>query len=291
MHDGTLKSLLNKTKELEKKYEWLQAAESYKKASGLIVDEKDVLKAADLIERIGFCFYKASLQAESNVEFRRILKSSILAYKKESKLLEGVENEEGRVKRIHTDALTSYARSWYETEPETIRKLLDKWWTLEKQVLEAYERSGDLHSVGRTCNDLIEYSTFDRYWLASNFLEQKEIQKESLILAERAIKIFSSLDDKYELSRAYLSICWYYGFSQGFEEDENKLIQISQRSKDFANKALELSQEIGDAWLISRSYQAAWNVTQNLKGDFPTATELGKKMLEYGKVAKDTLQL
>ncbi len=291
MYDGTLESLLNKAKELEKKYEWLQAAEIYKKASFLAVDEEDVLKAADLTERRGFCCYKASMQAESNVEFRRILKSSILAYEKESKLLEGVENEEGKVKRIHADALTSYARSWYETDPKTIKKFLKNWWTLENRVLKAYERSGDVHSVGRTCNDLIEYSTFDRYWLASNFLEQKEMRRQSLILAEKAIKIFSDLDDKCELSRAYLSICWYYAFSQGFEEDENKLIQISQRSKDFANKALELSQQIGDAWLISRSYQAAWGVTQNLKGDFPTATELGKKMLEYGKVAKDNYLL
>jgi KaiC/GvpD/RAD55 family RecA-like ATPase/tetratricopeptide (TPR) repeat protein len=291
LQKGNLESLLEKAKELENKYEWLQAAENYRKAAELVLTKKDILKAADLNERIGFCYYRASLQAQSNAEFRRILKFSILAYEKESEFLKGIETEELQLKRIHADALTSYAKSWYKTNPKTIKKLCNKWWTLENKLLRAHESAGDLHSVGRTCNDLLEYSTFDRYWLASNFLEHKEMYEESLLLAEKAIKIFSSLDDKYELSRAYLSICWYYGMIEGFEEDENKLIQISHRCKDMANKALELSQEIGDAWLISRSYQAAWGVAQNLKGEFPIAIELGEKMLEYGRVAKDNYLL
>jgi len=291
LQKGNLESLLEKAKELENKYEWLQAAENYRKAAELVLTKKDILKAADLNERIGFCYYRASLQAQSNSEFRKILKFSILAYEKESEFLKGIETEELQLKRIHADALTSYAKSWYETNPKAIKKLFNKWWTLENMLLRAHESAGDLHSVGRTCNDLLEYSTFDRYWLASNFKEHKEMYEESLLLAEKAIKIFSSLDDKYELSRAYLSICWYYGMIEGFEEDENKLIQISHRCKDMANKAMELSQEIGDAWLISRSYQAAWGVAQNLKGEFPIAIELGEKMLEYGRVAKDNYLL
>ena len=57
----SLESLLDKAKELEKKYEWLQATDYYEKAADLALKQKDSLKAADLQERIGFCFFKAAL--------------------------------------------------------------------------------------------------------------------------------------------------------------------------------------------------------------------------------------
>ena len=288
LQKGNLESLLDKAKELEKKYEWLQAAKCYGKASELVFDGI-ALKKADLNEGMGFCYYKASLQAKSNVEFRKILKCSIHAYEKESEILQEIKNEESKIKRIHAIALAAYARSWYETDPGEIKKLLDKWWTLENQVLKAYESSGDLYSIGRTCNDLLEYSTFDKYWLASNYSEHKEMYKECLALGEKAIKIFSKLDDKYELSRAYSNITWYYGMSVFYAKDENKLIQICQRCQSIIDEALKLSLEIDDAWLIGRAYQAAWSIAA-LKNS-PVAVEVGKKMLEYGIVARDNYLL
>ena len=291
LQNDSLEPLLKKAKEIEKKYEWLQAAEVYGKAADLVFAENDILKAAALNERTGFCYYRASLQAQSNSEFRKILKQSILAYEKESKLLEGIKTQECEVKRIHADALTNYVRSWYETDPKIIKSLLSRWWTLEKQVLKAYERSGDLIAVGRTCNDLLEYSIYDRYWLASNYSEHKEMFEESLLLAEKAIKIFSNLDDKYELSRAYVYSCWYYEFIGQYEQDENVLIEIGKKCQAMVNMALELSQEIGDAWLISRSFQVAWGVANNLKIEIPAAIEFGKKMVKYGNVARDNYLL
>jgi hypothetical protein len=47
LQNSSLESLLTKARELEKKYEWLQAAECYKKASDLTLDEKHFLKTAD----------------------------------------------------------------------------------------------------------------------------------------------------------------------------------------------------------------------------------------------------
>jgi hypothetical protein len=194
LKDSTLESLIEKAKEHEKKYEWLQAAEEYKKAVDLVLNEKDVTKVANLQERIGFSFYRASLQAQSNTEFRKILKKSIIAYEKESKLLKTIETEESQVNRIHADALTCYAKSWYETDPKVIKKLLDEWWTLENQVLTIYEHSRNLLSVGRICNELLEYSIYDRFWLVSDSLEQEKMYKESIILAKKTIEIFYRLN-------------------------------------------------------------------------------------------------
>ena len=191
LQSGNLESLSDKAKKLEKRYEWLQATKIYQQASDFFLDKKNILKAAEFQENVGFCFYKAALQAKSNDEFRKIIECSILAYERELNLLKETNDKKYQVKIKHANALAAYARSWYETDPNTIKKLLNKWWTLENQVIEVYEQAGDLHSLGKIGNDLLEYSTFDRYWLASNFLEQKEMYEVSLILGEKTIKIFS----------------------------------------------------------------------------------------------------
>jgi len=286
LQNNNLESLLDKAKEHEKRYEWLQAAKCYKKAVDL-VPKNNILKAANLHEKRGFCYYRAALQAKTNAKFKKILKQSILAYEKEFELLEKNKNEECQVKKIHADALTAFVRSLIENELKTKKRHLDKWWNLENQVIKAYECSGDLYSAGRICNDLLEYSTFDRYWLASNFEEHNEMRKESLVLAEKAIRIFSHLDDRYELSRAYVYTVWYHGFAEFYEEDENKLIKIGQKCQSMLDKVQKFSQDFGDAILISRYYHAAWGVAQNLKFEPSHAFEIGKKMLEYGKIAND----
>ena len=58
-----LEFLLSKAKDLERKYEWLQAAELYKKASKILFKEKDFVKAAEFQEKLEYSFFRASLQA------------------------------------------------------------------------------------------------------------------------------------------------------------------------------------------------------------------------------------
>ena len=65
---------------MEKSYEWLQATEYYRKALDLEIAEKDSLKAADLKERMGFCFYRSAFQARDNVEFKKMIKKAIRSY-------------------------------------------------------------------------------------------------------------------------------------------------------------------------------------------------------------------
>ena len=90
LQGSNLESLLNKAKELEKKYNWFQAAEIYKNASDLALGKRDALKAAELDEKKGYSYYKAAFQAKTNVEFRDLMKMAIQAYQKESELLQEI---------------------------------------------------------------------------------------------------------------------------------------------------------------------------------------------------------
>ena len=286
MQGSRLQSLLNKAKSSEKKYEWLQAADVYSKVIDL-VEEKDVLKAAEFEENMGFCFYKAAFQAQDNKEFRKRLEQAMLAYEKEIKLLEKTKQKSCHSKSDHAHALLAYTQSWHQTNPEQKKELLSKWWVYENRVLAEYETAGDFYSIGKTCNDLMEYSNYDRMWLVSNYSELEEYSKQGIILAEKAIKALIKTNDLVELTRAYFMASWFYSWSDMIWASEQKVMLYLQKCQDYANKAIELALKTDDAWLISWSYIIGWGLFQFGQLDPVSAIEYSKKVLNYGKIARD----
>jgi hypothetical protein len=285
--ENMLEPLLKKAKEHEKTYEWLQAKQFYKKAADLALEMKDLLKAAELQERLGYCLYRAAFQAQTNSDFRKLLKQAIQAYEKESKILGEIKEENNQIKLDHAHALVAYTNSWLETKPIKKRKLVNEWWTLENNVLKAYESSGDLHSVGKTCNNITEWSSYDRLHLElENTSEQRKVFKETNYLVDKSVQTLSKLDNKYELARAYCSYSGYYALFENILKDAIKILEFAQRCRDYANKALEISQEIGDEWLTGKSYLSAASATQ-VRADPVLLLKLGENILKTGNIVKD----
>ncbi len=291
LHNSSLDSLLNRAREEEKRYEWLQAAKLHQKASNLVLKDNDFSKAAAFTGRIGFCFCRAAFQAQTNVEFKERLKLAIQAYEKEIRILEKSKEENKHAKIKQAKALATYVRSWLETSVPQKKELLDEWWTLENQVLEAYESIGDLHSVGVVCTDMIEFSLYARLWL-SNHSEEVRLEEEALRLAEKAIEALSKSEDDYELARAYcFASVWYSSQSHASPEFRDKRPQLVERGRDFSKKALELSSKTHDAWLIGFAYYSASTAAIWYDWNFTEAAEYGQKTQEYGSIAKDQLLL
>ena len=291
LQGSNLEHLLDKAKEHEKKYSWLQAAECYKKASELTLDEKDFLKTVDFQDKTSFSFYKAAFQAQSNIEFKERMKLAIQEYQNEITILGQLkeDNKQLRIKRI--TALIAYIRSWLEEAPKERKKLLDEWWTIENQVLEAYESVGDVHSVGLVCTDLIEFSQYIRYWL-SDSSEAVIMEKESLRLAEKAISALSKSGDNFQLARAYcFASVWYSSLIHTTPEFRDKQPQLYQRGCDYSQKALELSIPIGDTWLIGCAFCSAYIAVVYYNWNHSLGVEYGEKILKYGTIAKDQLLL
>ena len=65
----SIQRLLTQAKEKEKKHDWLGAAELHEEASDRVRRQEDFLKAGDIQERIGYCFYRAAFQAERHEDF------------------------------------------------------------------------------------------------------------------------------------------------------------------------------------------------------------------------------
>jgi hypothetical protein len=124
LQNDSLESLLKKAKELEKKYEWLQATKYYKKASSLALKDNNSLGASDLIDRFGFCYYRAALQAKTNKQFKKRMQFSISAFEKIGALL--MDNDEYNGKINHAKAMIAWTRSRIESDFTLVADLLDQ---------------------------------------------------------------------------------------------------------------------------------------------------------------------
>ena len=134
---------------------------------------------------------------------------------------------------------------------------------------------GKLDLVGKICNDLIYFMGW-RFWLASSPTETKKIGNECIELAEKAIKIYSKLNDNCELARAYACASWYY--SQVFPG------KFPEKTHRYAKKALKLAKKTSDATTISMSYLTA-SLVAELFG--ARAISYAEKAVKYAKISKD----
>ena len=277
---------LEKAQESEKIYNWQGAAEHYEKAISIETKAENLFRASQLCDRLGFCYFRASFQAQSYPEFIDRVKLSADAYDKESRLLEATHREnEAQFK--HAQAWAAYARSYLETTPPKRKELLSEWWTLENQALEEHERAGDLLAVGQTISSMLEHSNYNRFWLASDISERIAVLEEGFVLAEKAIQALSELNNPYELARAYFSASWFYSWGDWHWESEKMILEQNQKCQSYANKAVELSQKTDDAWLISWAQLVAWNAAFLYPKNPALALVFAEKTLQYGRIAGD----
>src|SRR5512139_772186 len=80
--------LLARVVEKEKSYDWIAAVKFYEKALSQLLQQKDDLGAGEFAERIGCCFHRGAMQAESRSEFEKKMKLAIRAYHRAQGLYE-----------------------------------------------------------------------------------------------------------------------------------------------------------------------------------------------------------
>ena len=282
-----LEPLLKKAKQQEKKYEWLQAAKFYKKASDFNIKDKDTLNLAKLQEQIGFCYFKAAFQSQSNNQFKKRIKQAILIYKKATSLFQNTKDIRGVVKADNSKAMVAYIKSWLEVDVSKKSVFLEEWWTLKSKLLEFHKREGNQLAIARTCNDMMEGSADCLSWLESNWKNTLKKRETLTTLGEKTIIILSKERDNYELARAYCWTSFYYVIGVAGQEKNELTIR---KALTYAKKALELSQKIGDAWLIGWSYHSLARGLLH-EDEFKTVLEYYKYQIMQGEITKDNYLL
>jgi len=280
-------TLLERAGVAEKGYNWVKAAKLYEQAAKSFLRKKMVEKAADIREQMGFCFYRAALQAETHKDFRSRMKLAVEAYEKVAELFEKVEEERKNARIKHSKAMAVYASSWLATDPSEKRGLLDECWRLGKEVLKDYEEAGDNLGYGKVCNDLLEICGDHRLWLVMDWQELEGIMEEALNLGETAIAALSGVGDDYELARAYSRTAIHYTFAVWYRALKEKREEFGQKCLSYSENALKLSERIGDPYLISIANSSTGLSGFLYAGNLHSAQRFFDKQQKQGAIAKD----
>jgi len=274
--------LLNQAEEREKEYDWLGAAESYKRASGL-VSEQNPSKLGELYELLGYAFYRAAMQAESVDEFKDRMRQTTAHYEKAEKSYEKA-SEPGRTPRmLRCDAMIAYLGYWLASEVPGKKRLLDECWKLTKKSLEAFEEAGEAWEFGKTYNQLSISAVFSftREW---DFQARGKTMREAVEHGERAITFLSTCGDLHELARAYAKTVVCMGTFAYYALDVDERESYYQKGLGYWQKAKELSEETAMTELVYPVFGG--QPFFGLEGTDEALTNY-KKALEYAKKTKD----
>ena len=278
----SLQRIVALANEKEKKYDWVGAVEFYKKAVDNALTQKDFLKAGDIEERIGFCFHRAAMQAESHEEFKQRMRRAIEACEKAYGFYEKLADEQKAARMFRCDAVPKYLGYWLTSDPTEKRKLLDECLELEGKALASFSESGDMLEYGRTYNEFSLVFSL-RCSLEWNRQTLKGIVERGLKWGEKAVAALSELGDLYEIARAYFTLATclvdfgYYFIVEPEEIDKNRSKVVS-----YLSKAVNLSEEVGDAFLLGLSHLWWGGSTGGEESE-----KHYEKTLEYGKRTRD----
>ncbi|MEJ2241576.1 MAG: ATPase domain-containing protein [Candidatus Bathyarchaeota archaeon] len=291
MQNTKVESLLEKAKEMTKRYEWLQAVDYYKKTSILFSKNNNFFKAGEIHEKIAFCYFRAALQAQQIEQNKFRANKAIKAHEVAINFFKKIRDQNKKARILHNKGWILFLRSWLESDPKKKKKMFNEWWKLETNNLKTYDKVVDLQYVGKIYNDLLELSSYDRFSFGTDYLEVNKMAEEYVNLGEKAIKILSKENNSYELARSYCWTSWYYGIYLLFNLMPNKRDEFGKKSLIYSKKAVNLSQVIGDALLLGWSYSSASLITFAYENDLLSSIEYNDKAVKQGITTKDNLLL
>jgi hypothetical protein len=274
-----VEEILHRAERLEKEYDWVGAVESYEKGLNLL-PEDDFSSKGETHERLGYAFYRAAFQAESNDEFTQRLRQAILSYEKAKELYGELAELVKTPRMLRCEAVIAFAGYWLASEASEKKKLLDECWRLTKNALKACVEAEVPLEYGKTYTQLGS-SAFLSYVLEWNFQSAEKIIREAMEHGEQAITLLSGTGVPHELARAYVRTSIYLtvlGFCFNTDIEERK--RYHQKGQSYWQKAIELSEEAAFLELVNTSGdsgdETGWDIKE-MQVNFEKALGYAKK--------------
>ncbi len=279
---GKVEEAISKAKVLEKKYDWLEAADLYEQALRR-VRKGDFLRRGGIQARIGHCLRRAAFQAENQVECRKRKQQAVEAYEQACEFYAGLMDGQKSAWMFRCKAMVNYLGYWLVSDPSERRRLLDECLESAKKALATFWNSRNILEYGKTYNELSDPGWF-RIFLEWDRQVIKRIVTEGVQWGEKAVAAFTELGDSSGIARAYLTFAIYLTiFARVFVAEPEKKEQYRLRIVKHLHSAVELLQSArADVYTVGLSY--FW------LGFNTAGTESSKnfeRALEYGNETRD----
>jgi len=281
---SSVDAFLSQAEEREKAYDWLGAAEFYRKALNLM-PRTGFLKLGHVQEKTGYAFYRAAMQAESANEFRERMRKAVACYERVKDLYSRLSETGKTPWMLRCDAMIAFVGYWLALEASGKKRLLDECWRITKEALRAFKEIGDALGYGKTYNQL-SMSAGGSFALEENFQVQENTVKEAVEHGEQAIKLLSTCRDSYELARAYVHTTNSLGLFGYFFHDLDGREKCFQKARDYWQKAIELSEEVAFSAELSYGIEP---LSLNWGWGTDKALKHCEKALEYARRTRDRL--
>jgi len=280
----SVQRVLVQAKEKEKRYDWLGAVEFHKKALGQVLKQKDFLKAGEIEERIGYCFHRAAMQAESREEFKERMQLAIEEYEKAHGFYEKLGSGQKAARMFRCRAVAKYLGYWLISKPSAKRKLLDECLDLEGKALALFSDFGDMLEYGRTFILLSEV-LYQRSVLEWDRQILKSIIERGMLWGQKAVELLTELGDSYEIARAFLALgtvymCdkfGYYFIAEPEQQEQHRLQAVK-----LMRNAIDFSEKVADAYV--KGLSCCW---LGLRSGGEESTRYFQKAIDCGKETRD----
>lgn len=255
--DESFESTAGKASQLERKHDWLEAVEFYRKALNL-VPETDSLKIGEIQEKTGHAFYRASMQAESPEEFMERIQRAIEAYRKAQGFYESAPDEQKNGRILRCGSVCSFLESWLSSDRLKNNKLLTDCLEKASESLAIFSESGDKLQYGITYDALSFFpltAFFRRIFFERDRQVMKDVAEKGLQWGRKALDIFSEIEDKHQYASVYLTwITCFMIFEWFFIADPEEQDRHNSELMGHLGKLLDISQAIGDTGLVGMSH-------------------------------------
>jgi len=251
----SVEQILGKAAEREREYDWLGAAEFYKKA---LVSETDSLEMGQIQERIGYAFYRAAMQTKTKEEFQQKMREAAESYEKACDTYRKPAKEQ-EAEVFRTTAMIKWLEHWLTSSPSEKRRLLSDCLDFTDKALIAFSKSGDIQEYAKTHDALsLEFSaSFQRIMYEEDSRIIKKIAEQGIRWGEKLISAYSEPEKSHKATSAYITVSLYSAVLVWHTiTDPRKQEPLVQKATRYMNKGIDLSEKSGDA-LVS-GYAHHW---------------------------------
>ena len=237
-----LDQVLADGKRKEEKYDWLGAAELYRKTLASI-SEKSAAEVGELCERSGYASFQSGMQATNLDDFQKRMRQSLEDYERFG------HNNPARAQSgpiatyLRCQAMVAYVRYWLAENASDKKRFIQDAWRLAKETFEKFEEEGDESEYDRT------YIQLSLAGLLSSLYEKEfpSIEKlvmESLEFGERAIRRLSTDRFPRDSARIYAILSGLLDWAaNSLLPEPNDQSKTRQKALGYWTKARNLSEE------------------------------------------------